>query len=271
MAVFLFWNLNNKPLKDSIVRLAVRYEIDVLIFVEMAIRPEVLLTALNRENSFPYHYAPGIGCEKIHIFTRFADQLIRPIYEESRLTIRHLTLPAQAKILLVAVHFPSKLCWTDDSQAAECGELARAIREAEEQAGHSRTVVVGDLNMNPFETGVVSASGLHAVMSRSIAQKKTRLINDRPYPFFYNPMWSLFGDASPGPPGTYYYCRAEHKVFFWNMFDQVLIRPDLLKSFDNNDLKILDSDGNTSFLSSRGVPNQKSGSDHLPILFKIKL
>jgi hypothetical protein len=88
---------------------------------------------------------------------------------------------------------------------------------------------------------------------------------------FYNPMWSLFGDWSPGPAGTYYYSNSEHRVFFWNIFDQVLIRPDLLDRFSNEELKVLDSDGNVSFLSPRGVPNVKLGSDHLPILFKLEL
>lgn len=125
--------------------------------------------------------------------------------------------------------------------------------------------------MNPFEAGVVSAAGLHGVMSRRIAQRGARVIQKRKWPFFYNPMWSLLGDESPGPPGTYYYTRPEHKVFFWNMFDQVLIRPDLLHLFNSEDLEILQSDGDISFLSSRGLPDRNVASDHLPIFFKLDL
>jgi len=122
--------------------------------------------------------------------------------------------------------------------------------------------------MNPFEDGVVSTNGFHGVASRRIAEKRKRTVQKREYPFFYNPMWNFFGDATPGPPGTYYYKESD---FFWNMFDQVLVRPDLLPFFSNEDLKILTSDGNTSFLSSQGVPDVNVVSDHLPIFFKLEL
>ena len=174
-------------------------------------------------------------------------------------------------ILLSVTHFPSKMNWRESSQAAECAELSRSIREIEKEIGYSRTVLVGDLNMNPFEEGMVNANGLNGVMARSIAQRKTRTVRERHYPFFYNPMWSLLGDASPGPPGTYYYSSSEHTAFFWHMFDQVLIRPDLLENFSNNDLKILSSDEKISFLSPNGFPNKKIASDHLPIVFKLML
>jgi hypothetical protein len=32
-------------------------------------------------------------------------------------------------------------------------------------------------------------------------------------------MWTHFGDGGPGPPGTYFYERAEHVNYFWNTFD----------------------------------------------------
>ena len=55
------------------------------------------------------------------------------------------------------------------------------------------------------------------------------------------------------------------------MFDQVLIRPDLLDLFHTKDLKILSEAGGTSLLSGIGVPDKNSASDHLPILFKLTL
>lgn len=55
------------------------------------------------------------------------------------------------------------------------------------------------------------------------------------------------------------------------MFDQVLIRPDLLEAFDNKDLMILTSDGVTSFISRQGLPDSTVASDHLPLLFKLML
>jgi hypothetical protein len=268
---FLFWNLKNNPLENVIGNLALKYKIDVLMFVECSIPSAVLLKSLNRAVT-EYFYAPSIGCEKVEIYTRFPYRFALPLWEDARLTIRNLKLPNKTNILLAVTHFPSKNNQRDASQAMASVELVNAIKMAEKEVGHSKTVLVGDLNMNPFEDGVISANGLHGTMSRSIALKKNRTIGGREYLYFYNPMWSLFGDADSGtPPGTYYYNNSEYINFFWNMFDQVLIRPDLLNSFENERLKILTSDGDNSFLTPNGLPNAKQVSDHLPILFHLDL
>jgi len=271
MLSFLFWNIGKKPVQDSIANLALRYELDLIMLTESSIAPAVMLNTLNQGGSSSYHYAPSIGCKKVDIFARFPSKFLTAISETDRLTIRRLTLPGLSDILLAVTHFPSKLHWDESSQGFQCVELSKMIRDAEQQIGHSRTVLVGDFNMNPFEGGVVSASGLHSVMTRNIAQKGMRIVQATKHPFFYNPMWGFFGDHQPGPPGTYYYESSVQKVFFWNMFDQVLIRPDLLPLFDNEDLKILASDGKVSFLSKTGIPDGKNASDHLPILFRLRL
>ena len=91
-------------------------------------------------------------------------------------------------------------------------------------------------------------------------------------------MWSLFGDAQGRPPGTYYYSTSTLITYFWNMFDQLLVRPQLLSSFENENLQILTSAGNskqassaTSLLTKDGRPNSKTASDHLPLLFSLEL
>jgi hypothetical protein len=41
-------------------------------------------------------------------------------------------------------------------------------------------------------------------MDRSIANNIARVVQKQRYEMFYNPMWSRLGDASEGPPGTYF-------------------------------------------------------------------
>ena len=270
MTTFLFWNLNRKSLCSLVANLVWRHDVDVLMLAESAASATAMLKALNPPGRSAYHYAPGL-CNRIQLFVRFSERLIRPVHEADRLTIRHLSLPGLTDILLAVVHLPSKLYWEAESQGFECVALADLIRKAERLIGHARIVLVGDLNMNPFEADVVAANGLHGVMARSVAAKAGRTVQGKEYPFFYNPMWGLFGDGSPGPAGTYYRGGSEHVVYFWNMFDQVLVRPDLLDRFHNRDLVILHSDGDVSLLSRDGTPSVRVASDHLPVLFKLHL
>ena len=105
--------------------------------------------------------------------------------------------------------------------------------------------------MNPFEPGVVAAGGLHAVMSREVASRQSRTVQGRDYRFFYNPMWNHFGDANSPTAGSYFYNASEHVSYFWNLFDQVLIRPELAAPFDPDSLSIVTSAGSRSLVRGR--------------------
>jgi endonuclease/exonuclease/phosphatase family metal-dependent hydrolase len=269
MVTFLFWNIRKRPLQNLILALAKDNQVDVIMLAECHLPEQVLLETLNKDNA-EYHFAYG-ECPAVRVFTRFNSDFLVRRYESERVSLRYLTLPACIEVLLAIVHLPSKLYFSDDSMAFECVALAKKVREQEGALGHSRTVIVGDLNMNPFEAGVASTEGLHAVMSRQVAARGSRTVQDRPYPFFYNPMWGRFGDRTDGPPGTYYYERSEHVTYFWNIFDQVLVRPALLPTLDSDGPKVLTNAGGTSLLAPDGKPDWRGGSDHLPILFSLNL
>ncbi len=98
---------------------------------------------------------------------------------------------------------------------------------------------MGDFNINPFENGVVSARGFHAVMDRNIASKGSREVQGKDCKYFYNPMWRLLGDDTNGSLGTYFYYKSGYISFFWNAFDQVLLRPSLLDYFKSEDVSII--------------------------------
>jgi exonuclease III len=266
MINFLFWNVQGKPLQNLIAALAHEHQIDVVMLVECGMAVVESIPHLLQG----YHHAPG-GCEKVEIFSRLPQKSITKHWDEDRLTIRRLALANAVDILLAVTHFPSKLHTDNDSQAFGSTELSRSIRLAEEKTGHSRTILVGDLNMHPFEIGMVSANGLHGVMSQKVAQKGTRTVSGKQYPFFYNPMWNLLGDKTPGPPGTYYKNTAQLVNYFWSMFDQVLVRPDLLRYFKHESLTILGMAGPKALLTRDGTSIKRGASDHLPIMFSLDL
>jgi exonuclease III len=294
---FLFWNMGGEsriaaPTRSATNRIALLrsvlanlvriHQVDVLMLAECPIPPQVLREAVNAGNSRQFQVPDaGSACETIAIFPAFSSRFLKREAESARFTCRRLRLPGREELLLVVVHLASKMHRSEDSQAMGLPQLSQIIQHLESKARHERTILVGDFNMNPFETGVVSAEGLNAVMTRELASRGGRTVDALEHPFFYNPMWSHFGDSThelhpPGtpnhePPGTCYYPAKESKWYYWNMFDQVLLRPALFSAFRNHDLRILVSDGTTAFLDARGIPKRTTVSDHLPILFRLDI
>ncbi len=270
MLTFLFWNIAQLDLRPTITALVVEHKVDVLVLVECKIAPSAVCSTLSRcvERAF---FVPQCNSSKVTLVTSFSPRFCKPLAEGNRYTIQALTLPGKDEFLLAAVHMPSKRNMSDESQMFECSKLSAGIRSAELARKHARTVLVGDFNMNPFESGMVGAPGFHGTMAREVAMRRTRTVQAQEYPFFYNPMWSCFGDFPDRPPGTTYYERAEHVCYFWGMFDQVLIRPDLVQSFDPASLRILTHAGSQPLVGGNGRPSKSFASDHLPILFKIQI
>lgn len=275
MATFLFWNMAKKALREPLFRLVQRHEVDVLMLAECSLSPAEILELLN-SNSVRYHFPETVALdfEKVRIFTRFSGELLESRLDHTgfRWTIRQLFLPGASDVLIVAVHLPSKVNWNDQSQSSLCWDLAKDVRDIENNVGHQRTIVVGDFNMNPFEAGMIGANGLHAETTQAKANTRSRSIYGRDYPFFYNPMWNFFGDSTRGPAGTFHFSSSEPVRMSWNMFDQVLLRPEVLPFFDIEQMEILTGDGENSFLTTQsGVPGANDGSDHLPLIFNLNL
>jgi len=272
MYTFLFWNVNRKPLTESIVRIAVRHEVDLIILAENTTSSAKVVSILNTYSRVSYEYAPILGCRKLELFTRFPSNLLKIVLEDERLTARSFVLPGTVhSILLVALHFPSKTFMDEEEQSSLVPICVDLVNQAEKAVGHQRSLLIGDFNMNPYERGLVSATGFNGVMSRAIADKGARTVHGRDWSFFYNPMWGLFGDRTPGPPGTYYYTGTGPASYYWHIFDQVLLRPAMYQLCSNIDVEILESDGYAPFLLPTGAPNTKVFSDHLPLLVRIEI
>lgn len=80
------------------------------------------------------------------------------------------------------------------------------------------------------------------------------------------------GDASPGPPGSYFFdSSGDHFGYFWYFYDQVLLRPSLLDFWRERDLILPTSDGVVNFLKDDGTPDRNNFSDHLPLVFRLNV
>jgi hypothetical protein len=268
MPTLAFWNVNARVSPKTIAVLAREWDVDIIILAENETDRFAIQRELNEDTERLYFTDPGES-DRLTILTRFHPPLRCLVRDSPGVAIRHYHLPLGESFLVVAVHLTSKLWSKTEDQIFAAVELGSYIREAEERVGHSRTIVIGDLNMNPFETGIVGSGGLHGVMDRRIVSTGSRKIRGKSQMFFYNPMWSKFGDTDPSPPGTYFYNSGSELNYFWHMFDQVLVRPALLDSLSNDSVSILSNVGDMALLSALGRPDSRVASDHLPIVCKL--
>lgn len=215
MASFLFWNLNKRPLEHRVARLIVANSVDVLMVAECATDASQMIGAIVEGGGKEFRLL-GTSPTKVKVFSSLSETSIVEKYSDpdGRIAMFQLELAGLPNLLLAAAHLHSRVNQSSSDLAQHATHWSRKIRENEDEVGHRRTVLVGDLNMNPFDDGVVSGHGLHAVMTRSKALEIERTIDGESRPFFYNPMWGYFGDKSPGPPGTYYYSATNPINYF---------------------------------------------------------
>lgn len=274
---FIFWNIHkNKDIFPIIKELAITEDVDILMLAEYSeCMEEELLKAINEEPSlYKYQYVPSNSpTDKVKIFTRFDISFISNSNDRNRLSAKQLFSTLLNKnITLITCHLPSKINMTDDELSEYSTEVAEFIEEVEQQVGHQRTIICGDFNMNPFDKGMIKARGLHSVMDKSVINNNGKAtVRGNEYEFLYNPMWGFLGDTGKGKvSGTMYYNSSKSINFYWHIYDQVLIRPELIDFFDDSLLDIITRINQKQLVTSNFVID-KQYSDHLPIKFNLKI
>ena len=211
---FLFWNTNRKPNQERLVSMCHEHQVDVLVLAEFEGTVAGLANALNQGRAGkPQYFQPFGFSRKLAFLIRYFPDSMEPISDEPGIAVRALTPPIGQEIIIVAVHFPSKLYRSNEDQLSYATEVSDQILEGEGKRGHDRVLLLGDLNMDPFDSGTVSPYGQHAVMDRNIAKRTSRKVDGRKRKFFYNPMWSRLGDASAGPQGPSFFKGVRRRIF----------------------------------------------------------
>ena len=290
----LFWNFRcGKPADVSealaaLARLAAIREVDLLVLADTAVGkprkpldPGRVLEALNaagnhfektEDPSFPDH--PGA-----QLYTQFPSDTLAPFRADGRLDVRRYRWKDREEILLAVIHFFDRRNYDPQDQDNLAAVVNTTLDDAEIEAGHTRTVVFGDFNMNPYDRGMTNFSGFGAMMTRELAVRHT---DSKARPGhgpkrFYNPAWTRLGRALPCPPGTHYWGNvSKPSNVFWHLLDQVLVRPGLFPTFQDDTFQIITSmpgiDGEEiPLIANTGMHWKLRYSDHLPILFRLDL
>ena len=257
----LFWNMGRRNSSSILASMLQDAPCEIVLLCEFRGDSGRLLAEINTGH-FSYR-EDALANSRLRLLTTLDADCIKHITDMNRVSYWAVQTDTEC-FLLCGAHLVSGA----QNQRIDRNQLLGRIRDdminVESQVGHDRSVVIGDLNLNPYDDMLMSSEGMHALSSLKATEKGARIVQGQSCPFFYNPMWSLFGDRSAGPPGTYFWQTSAPTGYGWNMLDQVLIRPSLMKSFVDFEVDILTVAGKNSLLTRSGRP-RKSFSDHLPI------
>jgi hypothetical protein len=257
---FLFWNLRNKQLETNISKLSTYFNANLLMLCECKINNIDLLLNINQKRTSNLYHFITENDRGIKIFSTYKNTEFEVISSNvpEVIVLRIISV----NVLVFVVHLPSKMHYTKDALFTS-GLIIKEIKRIETQFYTSKTMIMGDFNVNPFEKAMVDYNGFNAVMTMEIAKTKYRKIANEKYEYFYNPMWSFLGDLSNFSAGTFFHTNNDvHNHYRWNMLDQIIMKPDLIPFFNKNSIQIVNNDGVNQLKLSK---TSKKHSDHFPI------
>lgn len=260
----LFWNTHkNKDINPIVAELIEENNINIIALAEHTANVNELIELLNNFGIVMKKY-DNPGCEKM-IFLGNTYYQAQPGSQGDHYSFQII----DNQYIICCVHLQGQIYKNNDAaRRITIQRIVRDIINTENANKSDKTIIIGDFNINPFDHGMIDADQFHSLPFYEVAKKNARTVADGSFKMFYNPMWRFFGDIEK-PYGTHYYNGNDIDNVFWNIYDQIMIRPDLREYFVDEELKIVTKTSHSSLLDRNGHPN-KEISDHLPIIFEIK-
>lgn len=278
-----FWNISRRNKRDldeklNIVpvvgELVVERDLDIFFIFESYENESVYIEELDKihsrifvEPEYPLSIAtaPKVRC----IAKSLYKSSIKWLQHEKQYSVLNLAVNG-FDFIIFPLHLVSRKNFDDKNKLAEATRNAIDFKEATTNLWESgRVLILGDLNVNPFDSAIVSANGFHTTNDFDIALKGERnIVRQGNSQVFFNPSWKLFFDAD-ALSGTYWWSRDDYEHIHWNVLDQVIIGKEMLHYFVLNSLKTVKKISNKNLLDSYSRPDQRY-SDHLPVIFNLE-
>lgn len=262
----LFWNVHRKDLSEQICALVASTNADIVILNEPGIQSATTLTSLKTKVDSRFYIPHSSSEKRFQCFCRKPFLEMSELHSGIRLSVRCLG-KGENRLLLALIHGIDMRNYDAETRQSFAQSIADEIRFVSNQQKTKKVVLLGDFNMNPFDRGMNLAHGLNAMMTRKCVASGSRTFLEKNCDFYYNPMWSLLGDNTPGPAGTVY-DTSNQGPYGWSMLDQVVIHYSIVDRFQ--DVSIITFTGEHSLMDSNGRPNETEASDHFPILVTFK-
>ncbi|WP_413299739.1 hypothetical protein AA0X95_16670 [Bacillus sp. 1P10SD] len=275
----LFWNVEKKDLSEEIGEIANHHKADFILIGELISKDTKKYKAELEKSGYKLRTT---STAKVKIFDRFSSSPQKTVSipkddvhysQRNRITSMIYNINGH-KVLLVGIHLFSKASMKRESSRLNFGGLTLdVIKYIEDQHKIDKTIIIGDFNINPFESGMIDFFGMNATMSKNIALHRERIISKQKKRFLFNPSWEVYSKVGElnKPVGTYYFEDTyDTLVPYWNLLDQVLISPNLVHNSLSFEIVSSAGDKVPTLLNEKFLPDAEQYSDHLPILYKIQ-
>lgn len=259
----LFWNTaNSENINMFIKELVFENNISIIVLAEYKDDAKGLIDELELGGK-RMKECITIGCNRLKIIASLNN--IEPGRQSDYASMQIIG----NTYILCGIHLPSQIYGgNEEMRNIVINQIVTDICDTERELCTENTIVVGDFNINPYDIGCTGAQFFHGLPVYEDTKRKSRKVAGQEFYMFYNPMWNFLGDFE-SPCGTYYYNGSKANNTYWNLYDQVIIRPALRNQFVDKSLKIITEVNAKSLVNDNGHPNKKI-SDHLPIMFEIK-
>ncbi|WP_394347471.1 endonuclease/exonuclease/phosphatase family protein [Pedobacter cryotolerans] len=282
---FFTWNVknnNNSVFYSDLNKELILQGIDILVLQECSMKYPI--TNLSDFDEIPEFVAEK-GKKYVRVFLN-KNSKIAYSYPVSYLNNKIKCLKIKTyngnEFNIIGVHLYSKVGKTSSNQDLDNLPVRIHIDEYQALVKNDKTVILGDFNYHPFEANMLHPKFLNALNDKHlITALKTRKGRAFDVKYYYNPMWNLLGDFDYQTggykiSGTYYWVPKDIKNYPWNLFDGVILSPEIMNELDMKSLKVITKISTNELVKS--IPYTSSGSllhyghsDHLPIKFNLNI
>lgn len=202
------------------------------------------------------------GCDKVTLIAK-NNCSVKIQREQHRYTLYSISSHGEL-FIIAAVHLQDRFHTDTETRIDSIGDLVRDIIELEHDLDCSNTIVLGDMNANPFDPEMIQKNAFNAVLYKQlILDEEYVSVNEKTHRRFYNPMLVSISEATKNY-GSYYHSNGMNTTY-WHCLDQVIVRRPLANRIRG--ITYCKTAGEIS-LSAFVGPNKRI-SDHYPLVFCI--
>lgn len=205
------------------------------------------------------------GCDKVKIIAQESIEVI-DCFEESRFTVLSMKI-GKTYFVIAAAHLVDRMLSADsEPRLMDIRKMMDVIHGYENELSINKTIVMGDLNANPYEKELLLPNAFTEMLFKGLVRNKTgRTWCGDEYPFLYKPTIHWLLEELKNYGSFYYSGDCTNPI--WNCYDQALVSPELMDSI--NSYSYLKKIGNRDLIAK--VRLNSKISDHLPLLVDIHL